>query len=88
MLLYLKQKESIRKGNNLNGLLTNRFKKLLEKTQRERTDVLGIGQHFRPIFRSSSLKSWKNSYYPKLSVSFKINVDIRNNGNLKTLSGD
>lgn len=72
----------------LNVLLTNRFKKLLEKTQRERTDVLGVGQHFRSVIPFSNLKNWKNSYYPSLNVSFDVTVGIRNKGNLKTLSGE
>ncbi|MFC5466066.1 Ger(x)C family spore germination protein [Lederbergia graminis] len=74
-------KEKIK--NELEKLLKSRFENMLTKMKENEADILGVGQLFRKEIPRSKLKDWRSTYLPNLDLDLKIEVNIRNSGNLK-----
>ncbi|MBO0997590.1 Ger(x)C family spore germination protein [Bacillus sp. SD075] len=60
----------------LENLTEKQFFHLLEKTQRIHTDIFGFGQQFQHLISYQELKDWRNEYYPKLRVNFKVHANL------------
>lgn len=60
----------------LEKLTEKRFYHLLKKTQKSHTDIFGFGQQFQHLIPYYELKEWRNEYYPKLKVNFKVHANI------------
>jgi spore germination protein KC len=69
----------------LNAHLSKRFSHMFEKIQKSEADILALGQYFRTYIPRSELKSWRNVYYPNLKMDIQFQIDIQNEGYLKTL---
>jgi Ger(x)C family germination protein len=69
---------------DLSTLITNRFHRMLTITQKKQADILGLGQTFRTKLPRAKLKNWREKYYPILKMDFQVNVDIQNEGFLKS----
>jgi len=69
----------------LNAHLSKRFSHMLEKIQKSEADILALGQYFRTYIPRSELKNWRNEYYPNLKMDIQFQIDIQNEGYLKTL---
>ncbi|TBL79483.1 Ger(x)C family spore germination protein [Paenibacillus thalictri] len=67
----------------LEQLIANRFKKLFQTLQDNNSDALGLGRYFRNTLTEEQRKNWKPQLFPKLQCETVIDVDIRNNENLK-----
>lgn len=75
----LDRKEGIsnnRIRKELEMLTEKRFYHLLKKTQKSHTDIFGFGQQFQHYIPYYELKEWRNEYYPKLKVNFKVHADM------------
>ncbi|KKI89434.1 spore gernimation protein GerC [Bacillus sp. SA1-12] len=68
----------------LNTLLADRFKGMLSTMQKSEADILGLGQFFRNKISRKELKNWRSEYYPNLKMDIKFEIDIQNEGYLKT----
>ncbi|MGM0829140.1 MAG: Ger(x)C family spore germination protein [Bacillota bacterium] len=60
----------------LEEVIEKRFYDILEKTQRNNTDVFGFGQHFRHQVPYRELKNWREEYYPELKVNFQVHAKL------------
>ncbi|WP_200416607.1 Ger(x)C family spore germination protein [Virgibacillus salexigens] len=56
-------------------LIEEKFYQLLEKSQAKNIDIFGFGQQFRSLIPYHELRNWKNDYYPKLKVDFRVHVN-------------
>jgi spore germination protein KC len=68
----------------LDQLLTERFSHLFAKLRDSKADVLGFGQFFRAHIPKKELKNWDNDYYPNMKMDIEFNIDIQNEGYLRT----
>jgi Ger(x)C family germination protein len=68
----------------LSTLITKRFYRILTKTQKKQADIFGLGQTFRTELPQDKLKNWRKKYYPVLKMDFQVNIDIQNEGFLKS----
>lgn len=57
-------------------LMEKRFYDLLKKTQESHADIFGFGQQFQHLISTHELKEWRNKYYPKLKVNFKVEAKL------------
>ncbi|WP_309122508.1 Ger(x)C family spore germination protein [Paenibacillus sp.] len=73
--------EKIRK--DLERMLNRRFRELMVKLQRNRSDILMTGVIFRNKLSPDQIEKWEERYYPKLDFDIRVQVDVRNTGNLK-----
>ena len=55
---------------------------MLAKLQKNQSERIGYGQFSLMIF-SDQLKKWRESWYPRLKITLKVEVNIKNSGNLK-----
>lgn len=60
----------------LEMLIEQRFYKILKKTQGRNADIFGFGQQFQNKLSYNQLKDWRNKYYPKLKVDFKVHANM------------
>ncbi|WP_127580467.1 Ger(x)C family spore germination protein [Paenibacillus koleovorans] len=67
----------------LETLLNDRYRKLFQRLQRERCDVLSTGLMFRSKLAPDQIDRWEEEYYPKLEFDFRTVVNISNTGELK-----
>jgi spore germination protein KC len=75
----LEKKEGITKKQimkEIEMLTEKRFYHLLKRTQRSHTDIFGFGQQFQHLIPYNELKEWRNEYYPKLKVNFKVHANM------------
>ncbi|ASS76530.1 hypothetical protein CIG75_17235 [Tumebacillus algifaecis] len=80
-----------RKGNatdetlikDIQQMFTKTFLDTLAQAQSDRTDIFAIGQLFRSKYSFSQLQKWKDELYPQLKANIKVDVIIRNRGNLR-----
>ncbi|WP_237167870.1 Ger(x)C family spore germination protein [Paenibacillus yonginensis] len=70
--------------NEVQTLLCKRVEKFFAKVQKDRADVLGLGQLFRTKLSRSELAHWREDYYPRMQLNFSVHTDIQNLGNLRT----
>jgi Ger(x)C family germination protein len=70
--------------NELSALICERFYRILAKTQKHQADIFGLGQSFRTELPWDKLKNWRKKYYPVLKMDFQVNIDIQNEGFLKS----
>jgi spore germination protein KC len=63
--------------NELEELIEKRFYHMFEQAQRNKTDILGFGQHFRNQIPYDELINWREKYYPKLKVNFQVHVTMK-----------
>jgi spore germination protein KC len=68
----------------MNTSLTNRFNQMFSKIQKSEADILGLGQFFRNKITRKELKKWRSDYYSNLKMEIQFNIDIQNEGYLKT----
>ncbi|TVY05592.1 Ger(x)C family spore germination protein [Paenibacillus cremeus] len=54
--------------------IEKQFNKILEQAQKNKSDIFGLGQHFRNQIPYQELKNWREDYYPKLKVNFQVHV--------------
>ncbi|RIU91271.1 Ger(x)C family spore germination protein [Oceanobacillus picturae] len=84
MILETKNNPSAEKiKKEVEELLLNRLNGLVEKTQKNEADILGIGQYYRKEISRDKLKNWRSNYFMALNWNLDVNVDIQNAGNLK-----
>jgi spore germination protein KC len=68
----------------MNTSLTIRFNQMFSKIQKNEDDILGLGQFFRNKITRKELKKWRSDYYKNLKMEIQFNIDIQNEGYLKT----
>ncbi|WP_404323319.1 Ger(x)C family spore germination protein [Cytobacillus firmus] len=68
----------------LSHLLSSRFSSMLAKLQESEADILGLGQLYRTKIDRKELKNWRSIYYPNLKSDIQFNIDIQNEGYLRT----
>ncbi|AVQ98078.1 spore gernimation protein GerC [Oceanobacillus iheyensis] len=84
MILETKNNPSAEKiKKELDKLLMGRLEGLLEKSQKNKADIFGMGQYFRKEIPRDKLKNWRSNYYLALKLDLNVEVDIQNAGNLK-----
>ncbi|WNR42883.1 Ger(x)C family spore germination protein [Paenibacillus roseipurpureus] len=75
----LERKEGVT-NDQIQSKLEKQFKKqfydMLDKAQKNKTDIFGFGQHFRNQIPFHELKNWREEYYPNLKVNFQVHVII------------
>ncbi|MCM3090852.1 MULTISPECIES: Ger(x)C family spore germination protein [unclassified Cytobacillus] len=69
----------------LRRMLTSRFNDMLAKLQKSEADILGLGQLYRTKISRKDLKNWRSVYYPTLKSDIQFDIDIQNEGYLKTI---
>jgi len=60
----------------LEKLIEKRFYIILKKTQGRQADIFGFGQQFQHVLSYHELKDWRDEYYPKLKVNFKVHANM------------
>ncbi|MFE1243281.1 Ger(x)C family spore germination protein [Fictibacillus sp. NPDC058756] len=78
-MYILERKEGITNTKikkEIEKLTEKRFYHLLKSTQENRTDILGFGQQFQQQISYQELKDWRNEYYPKMKVDFKVQANM------------
>ncbi|OOE12528.1 Ger(x)C family spore germination protein [Fictibacillus arsenicus] len=78
-IYILERKEGIKNKRiikELEKLTEKRFYRLLKRTQGSHIDIFGFGQQFHQQISYHELKDWRNEYYPKLKVKFKVDADL------------
>ncbi|WP_142288254.1 Ger(x)C family spore germination C-terminal domain-containing protein [Bacillus sp. EAC] len=60
----------------LEKLIEKRFYTILKKTHRRQADIFGFGQQFQNALSYHELKDWRDEYYPKLKVNFKVYANM------------
>lgn len=70
----------------LETVLSERFKLLFAKVQKHEADILDVGSHFRTKLSRNELKRWRTAYYPQLEMSVQVETDIQNEGFIKIRS--
>ncbi len=61
---------------DLEKLIEERFNKMFEKAQENKTDIFGFGQYFRNQIPYDDLKNWREEYYPDLKVDFQVHTSM------------
>ncbi|MGD6992104.1 Ger(x)C family spore germination protein [Sutcliffiella horikoshii] len=61
---------------DLEKLIEERFNKMFEKAQENKTDIFGFGQYFRNQIPYDDLKKWREGYYPDLKVDFQVHTSM------------
>lgn len=60
----------------LEKIIEKRFKHVFEQSQKNHADVFGFGQYFRHHISFIELKDWREKYYPKLDVDFRVHASL------------
>ncbi|TDL72817.1 Ger(x)C family spore germination protein [Rhodococcus qingshengii] len=60
----------------LEELFEKRFYDMFDRAQKNKTDIFGFGQYFRNRIPYRELKNWRDEYYPKLKVNFRVHVSL------------
>ncbi|CAM3717249.1 Ger(x)C family spore germination protein [Aeromicrobium ponti] len=68
----------------LSTLLTGRFAEMMAKLEESEADILGLGQFYRNKITRKELKNWRSEYYPNLKMDMQFEIDIQNEGYLRT----
>ncbi|WP_436374831.1 Ger(x)C family spore germination protein [Cytobacillus sp. BC1816] len=68
----------------LSHLLSSRFSSMLANLQESEADILGLGQLYRTKIDRNELKNWRSVYYPNLKSDIQFQIDIQNEGYLRT----
>ncbi|WP_286908294.1 Ger(x)C family spore germination protein [Clostridium sp. UBA1652] len=69
--------------NEMEELLTDRYKKMMEQIMKDESDILGLGQYYQGKLSESDLTKWREIYYPNMRYDFHFNIDIQNVGHIK-----
>lgn len=60
----------------LEKLYEKRFNDMFHRAQKNKTDIFGFGQYFRNQIPYRELKNWREEYYPKLKMKFRVHVSL------------
>jgi Ger(x)C family germination protein len=60
----------------LEELIEKRFYDMFDRAQKNKTDIFWFGQYFRNRIPYRELKNWRDEYYPKLKVNFRVHVSV------------
>lgn len=71
--------------DELQTLVQRRSEELFRKIQKDKADIMGIGQFFRTKLSREQLSQWREEYYPRLQVKITVQTDIQDTGNLRTM---
>ncbi|WP_164775489.1 Ger(x)C family spore germination protein [Paenibacillus glycanilyticus] len=62
--------------DELEKRIEKRFNDMFKQTQINKTDIFGFGQLFRTRIPYDDLHSWRDKYYPKLIVNFRVHATM------------